>query len=791
VSANNDPDSSPIELKETVQFASLTTVDEEVEDDAAAPPLRQNFNETAFFFPQLKTDKDGQTLLSFTVPESNTTWNFTGLAHTPDLRFGQIAKQVISQKQLMVTPNIPRFLRAGDHASLLASISNLSEQTLDGKATLELFDPATDQTVIEIPNRSLPFSLQSGQTRPVSWSFDVPDSLEIVGIRISAASNDFSDGEQHLLPILPNRMLVTESLSLDMKGQETRTFPLAPLFDKTSDTMEDYRTTLELTGNPTWYAIQALPSLDAPQTDDVLAWFAAYYMNMMAARIANGSPAIRSAITRWNQAFGDAETLLSPLEKNEELKAILLEETPWVLEAENESAQYRRLANLFDPNRLSYGEAQALEKLQSLQTGDGGWAWYPGLPSSLGITHWILYGMASLRPDSIDEMTEKALLFIDTRFQRHFEQFKKDKPRWNESQSISIYELEYLLVRSSYPNRPADVTAEAIAFYTGLLAKHWNKISNLYQRAIAASILHRNEQTKAAQAILRSLREHATKRPDLGMYWANNHTSSFMTQSAVCTHTFIMQAFREVGSTPAEMDDMKRWLLKQKQTQRWESAPATVNAIDILLQTGGNWLESPGHITASLDRQPLPLPSPEAATAYLKAPQDPAAFQAAHTLTLAKHDDGPAWGALYRQYFEDIDRLAPAVGAGAGLSISKALLVPTDRPLQVGDEITIQLTVRTDRDLEFVHLKDLRAACLEPADPLSGLQWQQGLIFYQSPKDASMNFFFSSLPKGVYVFEYRAYVAAKGDYSNGIASIQCLYAPSFAAHTAGERVQVE
>jgi hypothetical protein len=759
------------------------------EDMAPDPPLRQRFNETAFFYPQIKTNEEGKTLLAFTVPESNTTWQFTGIAHTADLRFGEIARQAVSQKSLMVSPNIPRFLRAGDRATLLANISNRSEQTLEGTTTLEVFDPASDRRVIEVARHILPFTVQPDRTVSVDWSFDVPDSLETIGIRIVAAAAGLSDGEQHLLPILPDRMLVTESLALDMKGKETRTFPLAPLFGKDSDTRDDYRTTLELAGNPVWYAVQALPSLDTPQTENVVSWFASYYTNVMAARIAGSSPATRQMIARWKQSDESTATLRSPLERNQELKAILLEETPWALEAENESTQKQRLATLFDPNRLQYNTAQALDKLLSLQTGDGGWAWYPSLPGNIDITQWILAGMAALHRDTIDAMTENAIRFIDTQFRKHYERLRSDNPRWQESQSITTYELEYLFVRSSYPQPPTGQTGEAIDFYTHLLAKHWAKTGDHYQRALAALVLHRDGQTNVAQAILRSLRQHASHHPDRGMYWADRRTQSFMTQSTVSIHTFIMQAFHEVGSTVAEMDDMKRWLLKQKQTQVWESVPATVGAIDILLQTGSHWLESAGRITARLGQQSLPLPAQDAGVAYLKVAQNPADFRSAQppVLTLTKHDDGPAWGALYHQYYEHFDRVA---AASTGLSISQLLIAPADRPLQVGDKITVRLTVRTDHDLEFVHLKHLRAACLEPVDPLSGPQYREGIRFYRSTRDAATHFFFPSLPKGVRVFEYEVYATAPGDYSNGVATVQCLYAPEWVAHTAGERVRV-
>ncbi|MDR2682659.1 MAG: hypothetical protein LBB64_02170, partial [Dysgonamonadaceae bacterium] len=755
------------------------------------PPvqIRQNFRETAFFYPQLKTNEAGETLLSFTVPESNTTWKFMALAHTQDLKFGQIVREAISQKPLMVTPNMPRFLRAGDRATLLADISNQTDQTLSGTATMAFFDPVSNQTTITVAGNSLPFTVEAGQTVPVSWSFDVPDSLTFTGIRIVAATDGFSDGEQHLLPVLPNRMLITESLPLQVRGGQTRTFPLTSLLGKTSPTLEEHRVTLEMTGNPTWYAVQALPAVSDPSTDNALSWFAAYYANTLAARIAGSTPAIRSLIALWNQQGNETEALLSPLEKNRELKAVALEETPWVLEAGNESAQKQRLATLFDDNRTRYLQEQALEKLQSLQTGEGGWAWFQGMSGNVSITQWILYGMATIRPEEGGEMIEKAVHFIDSQFKRQYEQFKKNHPRWQESRSFSTYVLEYLFVRSYYKDIPLGDADEAVRFYTGIVEKHWTQHPDLYGRALAALLMQRNGSTQTAQAILKSLREHASRKPDEGMYWANNRTNCFMTQSAVCIHTFIMEAFREAGATTAEMDEMKWWLLKQKQTQEWESVPATVHAIDLLLKTGSNWLESAGKINIRAGNRPLNPGTTEPGAGSLKIFPDKDAVQALKTtsLTVTKPDTGPAWGAIYRQYFEDLDKIT---AAKTDLSVDKSLIAPVGRALQVGDKVTVRLTVRAGRDMEFVHLKDLRASCLEPAETLSGTQWKQGLVYYQSPKDASMNFFFPALPKGTYVFEYEVYVTAPGDYSNGVTTIQCLYAPEFVAHTGGGRVVV-
>jgi hypothetical protein len=765
--------------------------------------IRQNFNETAFFYPQLKTDEAGETLISFTVPESNTTWKWTGLAHTKDLKYGQIIKEVVTQKQLMITPNIPRFIRHGDKTTITTNISNLSKETVNGTATIDFFDPVTNTKIIDVTNHSQAFAVEAGKTVSVDWTFDVPAHLDLAGLKIVALSSSFSDGEQHLIPILPNRMMVTESLPLNIQGGQTRTFSFDKLAKSTSPTLENYRLSLELSSNPTWYAVQALSALSIPQSDNVLSWFAACYSNEVAAQIVNSTPKIKQIIDVRTKQGETKESLLSGLEKNPELKAILLEETPWIMEAGAESEQRQRLSLLFDVNRSEDLRAKALDKLKSSQNTDGGWPWFKEMQSNVSITQWLLYGMEELQEtEQLQEMQLKAVHFIDRKFKQHFEEEKKNRTGRKTKQEFSTYELEYLFVRSLYKNIPFEESREAVDFYTGTVEKYWAGTNSPYIYALAAALMQRNGNTRTAQAILNSLREHAVHKPDFGMYWANNTMNSFMTQSAVCVHTFIMEAFNEIGTNDAEMDEMKLWLLKQKQTQQWESVPATVNAVRALLKTGTSWIESEGKVNIRLGNKTIDYARKEAGNGYFKESWDAATenLSSLHQVTLSKSDAGPAWGAVYWLYFEDLDKIT---SAKTGLNVEKALfvekvtatgksLIPLteNRPLKTGDKVTVRLTVRTDRDMEYVLLKDLRASCFEPLLSLSGTQWKQGLIYYMAPKDASMNFFFSALPKGTYVFEYGLYATHPGDYSNGVATIQCMYAPEFVSHTAGGRVVV-
>ncbi|MCL1937636.1 MAG: MG2 domain-containing protein [Candidatus Azobacteroides sp.] len=772
--------------------------------------IRQNFDETAFFYPHLRTDEKGETLISFTLPESNTRWKFMSLAHTSDLAYGWIFKEVVSQKKLMITPNVPRFIRTGDRTTISSDISNLSENNLSGTVRIECLDPNTEKSNLMIADSVKEFSVEAGKTVSASWSFDVPADVDLTTLKIVARSSDFSDGEQHLIPVLPNRMMVTESLPLNVSGGETRVFSFDQLAQNNSPSLENYRLTLEFTNNPVWYAVQALPTVATPQTDNVLSWFAAYFSHSIAVYLANSNPKIKQMIEVWTKRGESKESLLSALEKNQELKAVLLEETPWVMEAKNESEQKQRLSLLFDLNRTRNLNRQALDKLRDMQEYDGGWSWFKGMQSNVYITQWILYGMKKIEETTgiedpeTKEMQQKAVQFIDRNIKQHYDQWKKNNPK-SSSYAPSTYELEYLLVRSSYPNIPFGESKEAVEFYTRCVEKYWTENANLYARAISALILQRNGKTETARAIIRSLREHASYKQDMGMYWANNNAYCFMTQSATCVHAFIMEAFRAVASTTDEMDKMKLWLLKQKQTQEWESVPATVQAIAILLNTGTDWLASEGKTAVKIGNKSIDTAKGEAGTGYFKYVETNDAPSWAlwknEKISVSKQDAGPAWGAVYWQYFEDLDKIK---GAKTELNVEKSLFIEkttsagkvlssitADNPLQVGDKVVVRLTIRTDRDIEYVLLKDLRASCFEPVDPLSGTQWKQGLIYNLSPKDASMNFFFPSIPKGTYVFEYPLYTTSPGDYSNGTATIQCLYAPEFVSHTSGGRVAVK
>lgn len=763
--------------------------------------LRSNFNETAFFFPTLATNEKGDVLVRFTLPESNTTWKFQAIAHTKDLKFGEITKEVTSSKPLMVLPNLPRFLRQGDKIALSSQILNQGEKEMSGLSRIELFDPATDQPIVCLSKSQRPFTLAAGKQATVQWVIDVPADAEMVGVRIIAESDEASDGEQHLLPVISNQILITESTPFYMLSKgEQQVNVIRPKAG-----YKPFRLTLEVSGNPVWYAVQALPTISTPTNDNVMDWFASYYANTLASSIAASYPRIQQVIAQWTAQGGTPSTLLSNLEQNEELKNILLEETPWVLEAKNETEQKQRLSLLFDLNRANSQREAARQYLLDRQMEDGGWGWYKGFGSDRMMTLSILKGMSQLvRIGSAQydqqekEMQMRALRFLDESMQKDYETLKKYDKNW-EKAIPGAEQVEFLYVRSGYRDIPEVGEArEAIRFYTAQAEKNWNKLT-LYGKGAIALLMQRNGKKEVAGEIIGWLRKTATTSEEQGMYWANNRRGSDFFISPVDVHTLLMAAFQEITPETKENDWMKQWLLNQKRTQNWGTTPSTLNAIHAILLTGSDWLNNANTVAVQWGNKTYSTTSGETATGYVKETlTGDALTSGTNNLLIRKEGDAPAWGAVYYQYFAPVDQVDAQKGV---LNVEKKLFVEiyngtertirpmsSEQPLQVGDKVIVRLTIRNDRDMDYVALKDLRAGCFEPANQLSGYSYKNGVGFYRSPKDVSENFFFRRLPKGTFVLEYPVYVSRSGEYAGGISTIQCMYAPEFVSHTEGGRI---
>ncbi|WP_370862744.1 alpha-2-macroglobulin family protein [Parabacteroides faecis] len=767
-------------------------------------PVRENFNETAFFYPSLLTNEEGDVMVQFTLPESNTTWKFQALANTVDMKYGLLTKEVISSKPLMVVPNLPRFMRQGDEVSVSTQVINNSKASISGRVSLELFDPATDQPVICLTKSQRPFTLSADSITTASWTFRVPETTNLIGCRIVADSESGSDGEQHLIPVLSNQILVTESTPFYLMENGEKQIRLSG--SKATGSRNPFRMTLELTGNPIWYAVQALPTLTQPANDNIISWFASYYSNTLANYIATANPRIQKVISQWKAQGGTASTLYSNLQKNQELKNILLEETPWVLAAENETEQKQRLSLLFDMNRAAQQREVALQQLLKLQNEDGGWSWFKGFPASREITLSILKGMSQLVEMSAvqygqqeKEMQMKALKYLDKQMQSDYESLQKNNKKWQSSVPNAL-QLEFLYVRSSYRDIPELGDArEAIRFYTAQAEKTWNEQS-LYGKGEIALLMYRNGKKEVANTILAWLRKTATTTTEQGMYWANNRRGNNYFISPIETHCLLMKVFNTLSPDSKDTDRMKQWLLNQKRTQNWESVPATLNAIYALVLTGSDWLNDNNTCTVTWGDKTYSTAEGETATGYLKVVLDEKEISSErNSISIRKEGNAPTWGAVYEQYFENIDKVEKQTGV---LNVEKKLFIESNSgsglqitpvengKLQPGDKVVVRLTIRTDREMDYVFLKDLRAGCFEPASQISGTKFRDGVAYYQSPTDVSENFFFNRLPAGTFVIEYPVYVSRTGEYAGGISTIQCLYAPEFISHTEGETLTV-
>lgn len=779
-------------------------VNAEIQKEQPQLQIRENFNETAFFYPSLLTDEKGDVIVQFTLPESNTTWKFQALANTTDMKYGLLTKEVISSKPLMVVPNLPRFMRQGDEVSVSTQVINNSKASISGRVSLELFDPATDQPVICLTKSQKPFTLSADSITTASWTFRVPETTSLIGCRIVADSESGSDGEQHLIPVLSNQILVTESTPFYLMDKGEKQIRMSGA--QVTGSRHPFRMTLELTANPVWYAIQALPTLTQPTNDNVISWFASYYSNTLASYIATANPRIQKVISQWKALGGTASTLYSNLEKNQELKNILLEETPWVLAAENETEQKQRLSLLFDMNRAGQQREVAMQQLLKLQDEEGGWSWFKGFPASREITLSILKGMSQLVEMSAvqygqeeKEMQMKALRYLDKQMKSDYEYLQKSNKKWQSSLPNAL-QLEFLFVRSSYRDIPELGEArEAIRFYTAQAEKTWSEQS-LYGKGEIALLMYRNGKKEVANNILAWLRKTATTTTEQGMYWANNRRGNNYFISPIETHCLLMKVFNTLSPDTKDTDRMKQWLLNQKRTQNWESVPATLNAIYALVLTGSDWLNENNTCTVTWGNNTYSTAEGETATGYLKVVLDEKEISSErNSISIRKEGNTPAWGAVYEQYFENIGKVDKQKGV---LNVEKKLFIESNSgsslqitpvengKLQIGDKVIVRLTIRTDREMDYVFLKDLRAGCFEPADPISGTKFRDGVAYYQSPTDVSENIFFNRLPAGTFVIEYPVYVSRNGEYAGGISTIQCLYAPEFISHTEGMSLTV-
>ncbi|MGC4103262.1 alpha-2-macroglobulin family protein [Ferruginibacter sp.] len=791
-----------------------------------AVQVRKNFNETAFFFPDLRTDAEGNVSFEFTIPEALTKWKLMTLAHTKDLASGYSEATTITQKPLMVQPNAPRFLREGDAMEFTAKIVNLGDSEVTGTAQLELLDAATNKPVDGWFKNVFPtqyFTAAAGQSTVVKFPMEVPFNFNsAMSYRIVAKTNNASDGEEMALPVLTNRMLVTESMPLNMRKQTSKTFTFDKLINsEKSSTIKNHALTVEYTSNPAWYAVQALPYLMEYPYECAEQTFNRYYANVLATYISNSTPKIKAVFEKWKTV--DTAALLSNLQKNEELKSVLLQETPWVLEAKNEQQQKKNIALLFDMVKMSSETSKAFNALKDMQGNDGGFVWFKGGPDNRYITQYIITGIGHLRKlkalggdayQKLKPVVDRGIAYLDQKIKEDFDNLVRYKAKLSNN-NLSDIQVQYLYLRSFFPEyKIQDPFLTAYNYYRGQSQKFWLKQSKYTQAMIALS-LYRTKDEVTPKAIIKSLKENAIIKEEMGMYWKEWTTGGYYWyQAPIESQAMMIEAFTDIDKNNATIDDLKTWLLKQKQTQNWKTTKATAEACYALLLNGSNWLSEEKEVTIQLGNTTVKSTdaATEAGTGYFKKTIEadkikPAMGNIVVTTNSKSASQVPlqgdlgGWGSVYWQYFEDLDKITPSE---TPLKLKKQLFVErnTDKGpvlealsdgavLKVGDKVKVRIVLKVDRDMEYVHMKDMRAACMEPVNVLSEYKYQGGLGYYESTKDASTNFFFGWLNRGTYVFEYPLFVTHTGNFSNGITSIQCMYAPEFTSHSEGTRVNVE
>lgn len=814
-----------IEEAESEEATATASADGEPSLSPASASLRTNFNETAAFFPRLHSDPaTGEVTLSFTLPESLTTWQLSGVAHTNDLLTANIQAQIVARKELMARLYLPRFLRADDQSSIRATVQNLTDAPLNGRALLEVFDPETEKVILK---REAPFETSANGEAVLAFEYTPTEAYPIVAVRFTAttgiegssvknkkSSPTFSDGEQHYLPILSSKEYITESVEIQADGEGTFTTDLTSLFNHDAASATQRRLTVEYTTHPIWNVVQALPALREPQHDDILSLTSVFYANALSAHIASTTPRLREIITLWKQQAGSSVTT-SPLSRDEELKNLLLAETPWLREADNDAERRAQLIDLFNENLLESRIHGTLQRLSQRQESDGGFAWFPGMRSSELMTRLVCMELTHLRSLTKDfstlsadsrELTNSllrnAFAFIAKENSKMVQEMKKAEAKGSTINTGSLMHLHYIYISKRAGIQPTKAQQADIRYLLDHLKGSVAGMSN-EERAMAAIVLKDFGRDKESRLYFDSMKEHLTSTSAHGTFFDHAGGSFVPTGHKVLIHTAAMEAVRELTPDDQGLNSgLRRWLLQQKRTQMWESSICTTDAIYALLHGAAAAADlqstAKDNLTLNYDKKKVNVPtgfhggktlaaartsSSPAALGYIK--QTYTDGPAPRSITIQRHSAGEAWGAVYAQYLTPI---AEATAHSVGLTIRRELSSQTP---QLGDKLTTRYIITADRDYEYVCLRADRPAAAEPAEQLSGYRYQGGLGYYRAVRDAHTDYFFDHLPKGTYILEETSFIDRTGRYTTGLCRLQCLYAPEFEGHTDAVELNVK
>ncbi len=779
------------------------------------PAPRTNLNETAFFYPDIRTDEKGDVLIEFTAPEALTAWKFRMMAYTKDLETAMTSKEAITTKELMVFPNLPRFLREGDEMEFPALIRNKTDEACVAKAWIQIVNPVNGKDITDDvlkSNKTLELNMEAHASAAAAWKLKVPEAEMPLQIAVFAETEKHQDGEQKIVPVLTNRVAMTESMPIYVNPGQEKEIELEKWYNSLKkQEVEDFRLTLEFTGNPAWYAIQALPGLAQPSYESVFSLANAYYATAVSSHIAHSSPRIQQVIETWKNLQPDA--LLSQLQKNEELKSVLLKETPWVLEAENDHERKLRLATLFDLNTVSYKMDSWFNKLADRQNGDGGFSWFDGMESSPWNTINVMDKLLRLRemdvelPVRSNNIIRSAMTYLDREMIGYYQKMKErksfDPEKYEPSPNVIAWlEMKQTAEKMGYaPRKNIDGFDEVYEFFKARTLENCFEYS-IYMQAKIANWAFMIGESKTANELVRSIRERALHSDEMGMYW--RHAQGwFWYSDGVGQQVKVIELFTKNGLFPEEVEQMKVWLLKQKQTGSWRSNSNTADACYALLMTGTKLLEDEDNLKVSLKENgtyhELKVQK-EAGTGYFKKQWSHQKVDHPQIEALKATNSGkvPSWGAAYLSFMVGLDKAEAhespmSIDREYFLESASGNLTPLEDGMAInpGDRVVVRLSVETDRKLEYVHIRDYHAAGLEQESSRSGYFWNSGTGYYLDMKDATANFFVYYLSKGMHQFEYTLIAAQKGNFSNGFASAQCLYAPEFAAHSKGNRVEIK
>jgi TonB-dependent SusC/RagA subfamily outer membrane receptor len=767
---------------------------------------RTNFNETAFFYPNLTTDANGNINFSFTSPESLTKWRLRLFGHNKKAETGYFQTDILSQKDIMVMPNMPRFVREKDVINLTTKIVNMTSETKSGNAVLLLFDAATNTAIDSLAmntNNVKAFNCTPKESVVINWTITIPEGVQGLRYKVIAKSGTTSDGEENILPVLTDKILITESIPIWVKGNTKREFTLQNLKNNTSTTLQNHALIFEYTSNPVWIALQSLPYLMTYEHECSEQVFAKYYANCIAENIISSNPKIEKLFQKWH----DEKSVESKLQLNEELKSIVLAETPWLLDTESDVEKNKRLAVLMDLNTLKENNTATFKKLEDKMLASGSFPWFAGGTEDPYISQHILSGIGHLNTlfpeDSLKYKTivSKGIPNLDRKFVAQYA--KKDKII-----RPTTLNLNYLYTRSFYiKNYPLSQKADSLVKLQLKQCKQDWLTYSLYEKGLLALVMNRFQEKAFAKKIITSLKETVSSNDEIGMYWLENTSSYGWYESNIATQALLIEAFSEIDKDKETIDAMKVWLIKNKQTSRWPTTKSTTEAVYALMNQGSDWVCLKENTKISIGDEQLFTKKvlnkdEEQQTGYLKIQYKPEEITSKMaTVSIDNKTTAPGFGGIYWQYFESLENIKK--DSTKTISIDKKLYnkantnagfelieLQTDN-VKVGDLLTVRIIIKTESDLEFVHLKDLRASCLEPVDVISGYEWKGNFSYYKSTKDVSTNFFFDRLKKGTYVLEYDLRITNKGVFNNGISTLQSMYAPEFSAHSENRKISIK